>query len=271
MPWPRIRCAIVAIGFSLSLLAAPLYSQTPEAPTDSLSFDLVVPEFSPLSFLLAYVPSEFFGGTQDLKAYIRNERFQRLRSRFGDQRAADAIFLQAYRRAHGNTAIALLMATAATMDHRLVGIRVPLLKLFLPLTNESAQEFATRIDHLPRQLYADSPPSSVGDRDKLQHFFGSAFVAYIFESRNAAARIGRFIEWGEDAFIVNGVLDDRDERANRHGQEFGLALLCHPSTSDLPLPSQFLKMEIAEESTKDTTMTFNQHPTSIDELRCRER
>jgi hypothetical protein len=129
------------------------------------------------------------------------------------------------------------------MDHRRVGVSVsglgPL--LWLPLTAEFEEDFEARIARLPSALYPDSPPGPAGDRDKLQHFFGSAFLTFFSESVETADEAGRFVEWGEGAFIVDGMSDDRDLRADRHGQDFGLRLRADPSA----LPSESFRLAIA--------------------------
>jgi hypothetical protein len=105
--------------------------------------------------------------------------------------------------------------------------------LWFPLSSEFPEEFDARLAALPRRVYADSPPG--GDRDKLQHFFGSAYAALLTESEESAALMGEFVEWGEERFVVEGTADPRDARANAQGRSFGNALLLDP----LLLPSGF--------------------------------
>ena len=171
-----------------------------------------------------------------LKEYIVSDELAESRRRDGDALAVDAIFERAVDLSWGNRYEALLLAFVATMDHRRFGMKVPLLGpiLWAPLTSEFPEDFQRRIRALPSRLYADTPRE--GDRDKLQHFFGSAFLTYVFESTEVADRFGTFVEKGEDAFIVGGVLDDRDFRANRQGAAFGLRLLQDESAR----PSLFL-------------------------------
>jgi len=88
---------------------------------------------------------------------------------------------------------------------------------------------------LPSRIFADTP--AWGDRDKLQHFFGSALAAALTESEETAAHVGEFVEWGEDMFIVEGTVESRDTEANRRGARFGLALLLDRSV----LPSSFMR------------------------------
>ncbi|MBX2989555.1 MAG: hypothetical protein KF749_00150 [Bacteroidetes bacterium] len=232
-------------GFLLSMLVglllavpASVYSQ-PAAPV----FDerAEIPEL--ISFFAPFVLPKVVQDVYHLKEYIRSEEFTGFKKSFGDLSAVDAIFDKAMRLSWNNAYEALFISLAATMDHRRFGVKLPVVGplLWFPLTSEFEEEFRSRVSALPKTLYDDSPAGAAGDRDKLQHFFGSAFLAYTFESRDVAERIGSFIEWGEDKIIVDGALDERDFRANRHGQEFGLRLLEDKNV----LPSAFLRYSIA--------------------------
>jgi hypothetical protein len=182
-----------------------------------------------------FIP-KFIADAAYLKSTIPGEEFQRVRREAGDPAAVDTLFALAKDLSWGNLYAALLITTVAVMDHRRVGVDLPLLGelLWFPLTSEFEEEFRARVAALPSALYADSPRG--GDRDKLQHFFGSAFIALLSESANAADRTGEFVEWGEEEFIVGGTADDRDARANREGQRFALRLLTDPFAR----PSQYL-------------------------------
>jgi hypothetical protein len=161
-----------------------------------------------------------------LKRYIRDPRFLALRRMCTDTAAADAIFLRALDIADGEIQYALLVALFGTMDHYRLGIRIPLLGVLnIPLTTESDSTFRVRYRNLPKRILPDSLGRTESDKDKLQHFFGSAFLAYFTHSRGLANMIGNMIETGEEAFVVGGANDDRDKFANRLGQEFGLRLL----------------------------------------------
>ncbi len=159
-----------------------------------------------------------------LRNYIRSDEFAVFRAAHGDLSGVDAIFREAYRLSWRNPAEALLISALATFDHRRVGVRLPIVGplLWLPLTSEFQEEFNERLRALPSKLYPDTPPGIGGDRDKLQHFFGSAFLAYTMEDNDPAERVGDFIEWGEERFIVGGVNDVRDQRSNAQGRRFGL-------------------------------------------------
>ena len=232
--------AILAVAISSY---QPAYTQQNEAK-DSLMEYFHFNDSPPLNCLFTYFPSFFLQHGIELKEFIRSRTFRDIRHGFGDAKAVDAIYIRAMQMTDNNTAISLWISTIACFDHRVVGFKVPLFSLFFPLTDESEEEFARRVRHLPSALYDDSPKTPSGDRDKLQHFFGSAFVTFVFESRDAAMRIGEFVEKGEDAFIIDGVNDSRDLRADTQGQQFGLALF----ESNRRLPSDFLTSQIASHS-----------------------
>jgi hypothetical protein len=180
--------------------------------------------------------------TWRLKGYIRSEKFSCLKSKDGDTRAIDAIFQRALEISNNDVSEALFISALSTMEHKTVGVRLPIIRLpvYFPLSSESDSVFRYRVARLPAHFYIDSPPDEYGDKDKLQHFFGSAFLAYCSRSRGFANFIGDFIEWGEGEFIVDGVDDPRDRRANHEGQEFGLTLGDRLDA----LPSKFLQVQL---------------------------
>ena len=209
--------------------------------SDSLQSYISFGESSSLSFLLAYFPPFFIQHGMELKSFIRTDTFGNIRRQYGDLKAFDAVFIHAMKLTNDNTAVSLILSTFACFDHRIVGLKIPVFALAFPLSDESSEEFNSRVKNLPRKLYPDTPRIPTGDRDKLQHFYGAAFIAYIFESDQPAERFSEFIEQGEDAIIVDGVLDERDKRAGRNGEKFGLALL----KNNHRLPSVFLDPHFA--------------------------
>ena len=174
-----------------------------------------------------------------LREYVRSGELSSVRAAYGDTYAVDCVFDRAMRLAWNNVYEALLICAFGLMDHDRVGVRLPLIGavVWLPLTGEFHDEFRARVDSLPSRLYTDTPPG--GDSDKLQHFFGSAFLTALTESAEEADRFGLDLEIGEELFVVGGVNDERDVRANRQGQRFGLRLLADPDA----LPSRFFTSE----------------------------
>jgi hypothetical protein len=208
---------------------------------DSLKTYLSFEEPTGFGFLLEYFPPFFIQHGMELKSFIRSRTFDEIRRKYGDLKALDAVFIHAMKLTNDNTAVSLLLSTFACFDHRIVGLKIPVFALAFPLSDESSEEFNSRVKNLPRKLYPDTPRIPSGDRDKLQHFYGAAFIAFTFESDQPAERFSEFIEQGEDAIIVDGVLDERDKRASRNGEKFGLALL----KNNHLVPSEFLDPHFA--------------------------
>ncbi len=159
-----------------------------------------------------------------LKRYLRDNRFYELRKYYDDTLAVDAIFDRAMLIADGDVKHALLISTLAVMDHQKLGFKVPIIgSIYVPLTIENDSMFRLRRTHLPKKILNDNPKAS--DKDKLQHFFGSAYLAYYTNSNSFVEWIGDLFELGENRFVMGGNNDPRDKMANAKGRIFGLRLL----------------------------------------------
>lgn len=211
---------------------------------DGLSWDYDEGEkesFSLFKFIGNAFTPDLIKETRQIRAYVRDVRFGVLMKRCGDARAIDAIYLKALKFAEHNLARALFLSLMGTLEHRDVDLKIPIIgPIGVPLTLEADSMFNSRFRNLPSRLYSDTPPE--GDRDKLQHFFASAYISYASESRELARTGGNFVEWGEAQFVVGGVDDPRDRRANRHGERFGHDLL----TVRNLLPSDYLNLPFEE-------------------------
>ncbi|MDE3057313.1 MAG: hypothetical protein KGJ59_05080 [Bacteroidota bacterium] len=194
----------------------------------------------PPFFSIEHFLPKLFRHEAELKRYIRDPRFLQLRRAYGDTMAIDAVFERATMLADGNMRTALWLSAFATMDHFRVGVELPLLGvLSIPLTTESREQFRIRYLHLPRRVLPDSIGEKENDRDKLQHFFGSAYLTYVADSKALANDFGDFVEQEEPKIIVGGENDDRDKFANHLGQQFGMELL----DGDDVLPSDVLRRD----------------------------
>ncbi len=175
--------------------------------------------------------------TRTIRAYIRDPRFRELTQRCGDLRATDAIYLKALKIAEYDIARALFLSLVGTLEHEGVGVEIPVLGVLnVPLTFEDDSLFKARRTNLPSTLYSDTPPE--GDKDKLQHFFASAYLSYATQSPDFAKASGDFVEWGEARFIAGGDDDPRDKRANAQGDAFGRDLAVVKTL----LPSDYLHL-----------------------------
>ncbi|HMK39021.1 MAG TPA: hypothetical protein VK569_06745, partial [Bacteroidota bacterium] len=187
--------ARAAIGI-LILDAASSSPAAAQAPLPPLPEREEVPAV--LTFLSPLLVPKVFADCFSLREYVRSGELASARALYGDLYAVDCVFDRAMRLCWNNVYEALLVSAFALMDHRRFGVRLPLpgVVLWFPLTSEFDDEFSARVDSLPSRLYADTPPGRQGDRDKLQHFFGSAFLTAVSESAEGADRFGLFIEWG---------------------------------------------------------------------------
>jgi hypothetical protein len=127
----------------------------------------------------------------------------------------------------------LLACVGATLHHRyfpfVFGIKLPLLQ-------ESKQDFDAHGKKIPGHLFADKRDKKP-DADKLQHFFASSWLAYVFKDAELADMIGIKVEQYEDLIVKGDAFDERDIRANRLGQQFGLQLHKNPFI----LPGDFFR------------------------------
>jgi len=177
--------------------------------------------------------------TKRIRDYIRDVRFQILRNQCGDMRAIDAIYLKSLKIADYNIARALFLSFMAVLEHRKVDVKMPIIKsIALPLTFEEDSIFNARMKNLPTKVYSDTQHGSYGDIDKLQHFFGSAYLAYASEAPGFTKATGDLVEWCEEKLVVGGTDDTRDKRANGQGKSFGHDLLVVKTL----LPSDYLTL-----------------------------
>lgn len=243
------RCGVVAV-LLMSLIEVTLVSSTAIAQCDGTSgpdgltweFDEQESEsFSLGSLFSDIVTPELIRDTKDIRSYVRDNRFAELLRRCGDLRAIDGIYQKALRVSEFSIARALFLAMMASMEHQHVEVDVPIIgAVGLPLTFEEDSLFKSRINNLPARIYEDSPSAGIGDRDKLQHFFGSAYIAFVSGSPELARATGNFVEWGEARMIVGGADDARDRRANKQGETFGHDLIFVKTL----LPSDYLTLPV---------------------------
>jgi hypothetical protein len=231
----------------LVLGSAPAWSQCDDRPgPDGLGWDYETEKksFNLFKFLGDAFTPRIVQDINAMRAYVRDSRFAELTRRCGDMRAVDAIYLRALKIAEYNISRALFLSMIACVEHQNLDIRIPLVgAVRMPLSFEADSLFKARIANLPARLYHDTPNDPHGDRDKLQHFFGSAYLAYVSESPEFSRSTGNVIEWGEAQFVVGGADDPRDRRANKQGARFGHDLL---SVKTL-LPSDYLSLPVKDD------------------------
>ncbi|HEX9253571.1 MAG TPA: hypothetical protein VF870_15100 [Ignavibacteriaceae bacterium] len=158
-----------------------------------------------------------------ISSYIATDHFSKLKNDIGDVSAADSIFVEAINFTHGNVSEALLALMLATVPYREVPVQIPLINSILnyPLTSADEETFLKKNNNLPRNLFFDTPQNNYGDKDKLAHFFGSAFLSYESNFFDLGKLIGYFVEAFEESFKVQSSVDIRDLDVNDYGRLFG--------------------------------------------------
>jgi len=158
-----------------------------------------------------------------ISSYIASEEFLNLRNSIGDLSSTDSIFIIAVKFNDGNIGDALLGLMLATVPYREVPIQLPIVNSIVnfPLTSADEETFLMKNENLPRYLFFDTPQNNYGDKDKLAHFFGSAFLSYESNIFDLGKLIGYFVEAFEESFKVQSSVDVRDLDVNYYGRMFG--------------------------------------------------
>lgn len=161
-----------------------------------------------------------------LSEFISSDYFRNLQKQENHLSLVDTLFHRAVKYRHNDYSEALLSLTLATVPYKEVPIVIPLLGIIIqyPLTSANDSVFIIKNKNLPAQLFFDTPQNKFGDKDKLAHFFGSAFLAYNSSIFDLGDLIGYFVEVFEEEFKVQSVIDNRDLMTNKLGYMFGTYL-----------------------------------------------
>ncbi len=173
-----------------------------------------------------------------LSEYIASKQFVELKNKIGDIAATDSIYAEAIKFTGKDYPDALLSLMLATVPYREVPIQIPLINLIInyPLTAADEETFLEKNNNLPSFLFLDTPENNYGDKDKLAHFFGSAFLSYESRFFDLGMLIGYFVEAFEESFKVQSSIDLRDLDVNEYGRLFGKIL----KEDKTILPSQII-------------------------------
>jgi len=179
-----------------------------------------------------FTPKGYIEGYQ-LRDLIRSDIYIEETEGMTDREKLDYIYDEAYILSRGDFQAAQLASAVATLEHRTIEIKL----LFggsitLPLTFEPEESFTARVERLPSRIYSDSTE----DKDKMQHFFLSAYLKRTLGTNLLVRLLGSFVEAGEDAFIVGGVSDERDLHANEDGIRFATS----DKRAPISKPSEYL-------------------------------
>ena len=158
-----------------------------------------------------------------ISGYISSKEYKEILKLKGEEAAIDSIFSRSYAICKGDMQTTLLSLTFACLPYNKFSVIIPLLKLkfTVPVFSADSLLFAEKNKYLPKDMYFDSPNDSYGDKDKLAHFFGGAFLSYSLESKFLATYLGYCVEMFEEVFKLDSKADIRDIRTNTLGTLFG--------------------------------------------------
>ncbi len=193
-----------------------------------------------LTYNLFSQQSKLSGSVNEISEFIASEKFIDIKNEYGELQAVDSVFYTALRICDSNFSETLLALTFTTVPYREVPIQMPLstLLLYYPLISADNGTYLKKNDNLPRYIFFDSPPNNYGDKDKLAHFFGSAYLSYASNIFDLGNLIGYFVEVFEEKFKVQSEIDERDLFTNRLGNLFGKVIKRNKNAQ----PSQILIM-----------------------------
>jgi len=177
-------------------------------------------------------------GVNYLSEFIASDYFLELKNDNTDLALVDSIFKRAIHFYNNDYEEALLALTFTTIPYRKVPIVIPLIKsrLYYPLISADDSISNLKNQNLPNRLFYDSPDNDYGDKDKLAHFFGNAFIGYAENVLNLADVFGYFVEAFEEDFKTQTEVDFRDVDVNWYGVLFGNTLELNKKI----LPSQVM-------------------------------
>jgi hypothetical protein len=182
--------------------------------------------------------SELSKGVNYLSEFIASDYFLQLKKDNTDTALVDSIYVRAINFYEKDYQEALLALTFTTIPYSRVPLVIPLLKirLYYPLISASDSISNLKNQNLPNKLFFDSPDNEYGDKDKLAHFFGNAFIGYAENILKLADVFGYFVEAFEEDFKAQSEVDLRDVDVNWYGVLFGETLELNKQV----LPSQIM-------------------------------
>ncbi len=151
----------------------------------------------------------------------------------------DSIYLKAKFIQKDDISETLLSTTFAALPFDHIPLVLPILnaKINIPLPAVEENLFIVKNENLPSGFLIDNKNQN-GDKDKISHFFGNAFISHSISFINLSDFLGLIIELFENTFYVEGSIDARDIIINRLGQKFGEDL----KKDSTLLPSQYFSV-----------------------------
>ncbi len=186
--------------------------------------------FLPLSIFLLIPASycfqsnyekSFYGGLFYLSDFIASEQFAGLKETHNDLELVDLIYRKAYDFYEGDISEALLALTFTCLPFNRIRTRFLFgSEIIIPLPSPPEIIFRLKVKNLPKVIFFDSLENEFGDKDKLSHFFGNAFLRYNFGFFNLSKFMGIFVETVEEGLFIEGGYSNRDIITNHLGELF---------------------------------------------------
>lgn len=177
-------------------------------------------------------------GVNYLSDFIASDYFLELKKENTDPTLVDSVYIRAIKFYEYDYQEALLALTFATIPYQKVPLVIPVInvRIYYHLISASDSIANLKNDNLPSRLFYDSPDNNYGDKDKLAHFFGNAFISYAENILKLADVFGYFVEAFEEDFKAQSEVDFRDVDVNWYGVLFGEMLEVNKNI----LPSQIM-------------------------------
>lgn len=154
-----------------------------------------------------------------------------------DLSRVDSIYIKGLNFFEGDISETLLCLTFSCLPYNEIKVRFLFnTQLIIPLPSPPKKIFEKRLKNLPSKIFFDSPNTEFGDKDKLSHFFGNAFLKINSGIFNLSKFMGIFVEVIEKELCVDGTFDERDIITNYLGELFATVLKENKNI----LPSQIL-------------------------------
>jgi hypothetical protein len=167
--------------------------------------------------------SKLYKAVNYMSSFISSNYFHDLSKTNNDLALTDTIYLRMLKYENYNYNETLFALTFSVIPYNKVHIRIPLINrvVIYRLPSVPEEMFIKKNDNLPKRLFFDTPTDGYGDKDKLAHFFGSAFISYAQNIFDFGNLIGYFVEVFEEDFEVQNSIDQRDLQTNNLGNIFG--------------------------------------------------
>ena len=162
-------------------------------------------------------------GVNYLSEFIASDYYLDLKKQCSDLELVDSIYIRALKFYENDYQETLLALTFATIPFRKLPLVIPLIKakLYYPIVSANDSISNLKNQNLPGRLFYDTPDDKEGDKDKLAHFFGNAFIGYAENILKLADVFGYFVEVFEEDFKAQSRVDLRDVDVNWYGVLFG--------------------------------------------------